>query len=853
LLVGFLVGGFLPCHAVRAADLFEATNLYRTGKYAECVDAAAAGIAESEFNESWRLLKLQAQMQLGRYPDALKSLDEALEKVSYSIRIRWIGREVCRFNGELERAKKLDEETTELLEQFAWRYSDAANQVVIGQFLLDQGMDAKQVLTKHYNEAKRRQPNNVDVLLAIGELALSKHDYLMAGDAYQQAVKLDDTNADALFGVARSFGPSDSEKAEAALQAALAANPHHIAGLLFIVDNHVDAERYDDADKVLAQVASINPHEPRALAYRAALAHLRNDPEKEQAHRQAALRHWPQNPEVDYLIGKKLSQKYRFAEGAQYQRQALEFDPNYILAKSQLAQDLLRLGKVEEGLRLAEAVYDQDAYNIFAHNLVTLQENLAKFRTLEEDNIFVRMEAREAEIYGHRVLDLLKRAKAVLCEKYDVELKEPIIVEIFPRQQDFAIRTFGLPGGQGFLGVCFGTVITANSPASQGTSPACWEATLWHEFCHVVTLNKTNNKMPRWLSEGISVYEERQANPTWGQRMNPQYREMILGDDLTPVSELSGAFLRPTSPLHLQFAYYESSLVVEYFIEKYGLETLQRVLTDLAVGMPINESLNRYTGSIAALDKEFADYAREKAKNLAQGVDWATPELPRRATLEMITEWVKEHPNNYEGLRRLAQQQMADKAWEAAIETLEKMRKLYPQDAGAANPRQLLAEIYAVLEQNQQERVVLEELADLSDDNVTILSRLCKLTSDAQDWAKTKDYALRWLAVNPLVPDPHRYAAQAAEHLEDHALAVESYQALLAQNPFDLADAHYRLATALRRTGENDQAKRHVLFALEQTPRFREAQRLLLEIVDEKTGDQPATSEDPPVSSEIPE
>jgi tetratricopeptide (TPR) repeat protein len=269
--------------------------------------------------------------------------------------------------------------------------------------------------------------------------------------------------------------------------------------------------------------------------------------------------------------------------------------------------------------------------------------------------------------------------------------------------------------------------------------------------------------------------------------------------------------------------------------------------------MPINESLNRYTGSIAALDKEFAEYAREKAKNLAPGVDWATPELPRRATLEMITEWVKEHPNNYEGLRRLAQQQMADKAWEAAIETLEKMRNLYPQDAGAANPRQLLAEIYAVLEQNQQEREVLEELADLSDDNVTILSRLCNLTSDAQDWAKTKDYALRWLAVNPLVPDPHRYAAQAAEHLEDHALAVESYQALLAQNPFDLADAHYRLATALRRTGENDQAKRHVLFALEQTPRFREAQRLLLEIVDEKTGDQPATSEDPPVASEIPE
>ena len=33
-----------------------------------------------------------------------------------------------------------------------------------------------------------------------------------------------------------------------------------------------------------------------------------------------------------------------------------------------------------------------------------------------------------------------------------------------------------------------------------------------------------------------------------------RYREMLLGDDFTPISKLSGAFLGPRSPLHLQFA-----------------------------------------------------------------------------------------------------------------------------------------------------------------------------------------------------------------------------------------------------------------------------------------------------------
>ena len=124
-----------------------------------------------------------------------------------------------------------------------------------------------------------------------------------------------------------------------------------------------------------------------------------------------------------------------------------------------------------------------------------------------------------------------------------MELTRPTTVEIFPDQKDFAVRTFGMPGNPGYLGVCFGSVITANSPASQAPNPANWEDVLWHEFCHVVTLNATKNRMPRWLSEGISVYEERQANPAWGERMNLAYREMILDGKLTPLGKLSGAFL----------------------------------------------------------------------------------------------------------------------------------------------------------------------------------------------------------------------------------------------------------------------------------------------------------------------
>jgi hypothetical protein len=68
-------------------------------------------------------------------------------------------------------------------------------------------------------------------------------------------------------------------------------------------------------------------------------------------------------------------------------------------------------------------------------------------------------------------------------------LKRPVLVEFFGAQQDFAIRTFGALGGQGMLGVCFGTVVTMNSPGSLAHGRNNWESTLWHEFCHVITLS----------------------------------------------------------------------------------------------------------------------------------------------------------------------------------------------------------------------------------------------------------------------------------------------------------------------------------------------------------------------------
>ena len=236
---------------------------------------------------------------------------------------------------------------------------------------------------------------------------------------------------------------------------------------------------------------------------------------------------------------KSFRRSNRFAEGAEFQRRALAIRPDYQPAQFQLAQDLLRLGKDEEGWELAAGVQERDGYHVVAFNLDEIEGSprsisRAHARRFGCQDGF----SRGGHLWPIRA-GLAGRSPAIRCvPSTALVLNGPVLVEIFPYQEDFAIRTFGLPGGDGYLGVCFGSLITVNSPASQGSNPSNWQSVLWHEFCHVVTLQKTRNRMPRWLSEGISVYEERQRHPAWGERMTPTYREMILGNQLTPVSPI---------------------------------------------------------------------------------------------------------------------------------------------------------------------------------------------------------------------------------------------------------------------------------------------------------------------------
>jgi tetratricopeptide (TPR) repeat protein len=344
--------------------------------------------------------------------------------------------------------------------------------------------------------------------------------------------------------------------------------------------------------------------------------------------------------------------------------------------------------------------------------------------------------------------------------------------------------------------------------------------------------------MPRWLSEGISVYEERRADLRWGEKINPQYRQIIVEGKMKPIADLSSAFMAPPSGLHLQFAYYQSSLVVEFLIERFGLEKIQAILRDLGTGTPINDALTKHTAPMKTLEKDFEEFAENVATGMGADNVWAKPDRNRDGEIEEV--WARLHPENYWVVTEAAEEALTKRNFEAAIPLLEKSISIFPGQAGAGSAYASLAAIYREQKEFEKERKILNQWARVDGEATEALLRLVELALEEKDYSAALKYADHLLEINPLHPLPHRAAAESHEREGKHLEAVNAFQTVLKLGPADRAEVHFRLARLFQKH-KDPEAKRHVLLALEEAPRFRAAHALFLEIAEEKPS-TPATT-----------
>ena len=670
-------------------------------------------------------------------------------------------------------------------------------------------------------------PGDPVMSTAWGELFLEKYNYADAVRSFQEALEAGPDYIPARLGLARATLDRDPAAAKAAAEGVLELNPNHVPAHLLLAELSLDERQRDDARASIQRALEVNPNSLEARALDGAIAFLEARTDDFEAGAAAALALNPVYGDVYRMAGDHAARNYRFDEAVALTRRALEIDPASTRAHADLGMHLLRTGDEAESRRQLETAFEADPYDVVTFNLLAMLDTVDTFETMRDGDLVVRLHPDEAGVMREHVMPLARQALDTLSELYQFKPVGPILIEMFPKHDDFAVRTIGLPGFIGALGACFGRVVTLDSPTARPPGQFSWTTTLWHEMAHVITLQMSNNRLPRWLSEGISQLEERRARPEWGREMEVRFAQALEEGSLLKIRDLNEGFSNPRT---ISLVYHQSSLVADHLIDTYGEPALWRLLRAYGEGLETEEAfVSAFDATVDEVQESFD--ARLEREYAALRAALETPEIPEDASLEELRAMAAGTPGSFGIQMRLAQalQQAGDSS--AAIEALERASRLIPAANGEANPNAAIARI--AMEQGDTPRAIraLEAVMMVDSADVESARQLAALLEPLGDVGRT---AAAYGIVAELDPfDGQAQAVVGRRALDQHdaARALRAFRSALATGPADRATAHLDLGEAYFMAGQLEDAKRETIAALEIAPSFERAQNLLLDTI----------------------
>jgi tetratricopeptide (TPR) repeat protein len=684
-----------------------------------------------------------------------------------------------------------------------------------------------------YRDATGAAPNDPAMQTAFGDLFLEKFDKPEALKSYQMALQIDAKWTPALIGSARVLADENPPQAEIFAKRVLEINPSSVDAQIFLAGEAADASKFDEARQALDKALAVNPSSLEAIALRAAIAYVQDKPQEFEADAAKALAIAPRYGDVYRVAGDLAARNYRFDEAVELTRRSLSLDANNPHAEADLGSHLLRAGD-EVGARAAlETSFKADPFNKLVFNQLTVMDKVDKFVTIRDGDVIMRLDKDEAPVLREYAMPLAHQALTTLAQRYEFTPRGPILVEIFPKHDDFAVRTLGLPGMAYALGVCFGRVVTMDSPKARPPGEFQWEATLWHELAHVITLQMSNQRIPRWLTEGISVYEEKKARAEWGREMDVTFAGMLNRGETLKLRDLNSAFMNPKT---ISLAYYEASLLVEHIVNAFGDAGLRKLVrayangvdTDAALKAALDTDLDQMqTGFDQTIERMFGPMRRAMAT--PEGVE-GIAKMPAAEVKKLAEANPRSFPIQMALGTALRKAGQVDEAMQA----FERAAALVPSAGGPGSAHEQMAAMSLEKKDNARAIAELTALVAVDFNNVEAARQLADLLrrNGVEDPAKLSPVYQRIAAVDPFDPEAHAMLGRFALARNDADAASREFRTVLALGPVDKAAAYTDLGESYFKGGKRAEAKKQVLAALEIAPGYERAQGLLLKLVD---------------------
>lgn len=208
------------------------------------------------------------------------------------------------------------------------------------------------------------------------------------------------------------------------------------------------------------------------------------------------------------------------------------------------------------------------------------------------------------------ISNILKAEYPSISAELGADVSSPIGIFIAPTRYRFRVLTGGMlphwgeavadPGRQ---------IIIVKSPRwSQSTSN--FRVVVIHELAHVLVGAATGDaKVPRWLSEGLSIYFSGEISHFGGSELS----HAQLTEQIIPLSQIDDVLDFEQQKAHL--AYQESYLAAIYLLEAYGQGALPALLQALRETGNINLAFREAFGiSFLQFESDWRQFLIERYK-----------------------------------------------------------------------------------------------------------------------------------------------------------------------------------------------------------------------------------------------
>jgi tetratricopeptide (TPR) repeat protein len=879
-----LIGAAPLAAQAESSTLAAARRAWRAGEYGEALelagrlgrDAAALALRARVLSETGRLedaLRLvggeagpapdpalalvrgELLLASGRWEAAAEAASRASGSVAHRAPARALQARILELQGRSDEALALHESFFDLYQGMTRPTVD--DLLAVGRAMESLGRRDPvlfQDALRAFDEAAEVDPGDPRPRVAVGELFLEKYDAPEAHASFDAVLAVNPRHPDALLGEARARefdgAPGFMELAEQALEV----NPGHVGARVFRARQFLRSGEYARARAEAERALEVNPRALEALAVLAAADRLEGDVAGFTRTRDRIQALSPGWAGLHVTVAELLVDARKYAEAVRVAREAVALDSLSWQGWGLLGINQLRTQALEEGRANLERAFAGDPYNAWFKNTLDLLDTFERYETVRSEHFEFMIRADEVELLAPYVTEVAERAWQALAERYGATPPAPVRVELFPSSADFSVRTFGL-AGLGALGVSFGSTLVMDSPAAREPGDFNWLSTFWHELAHAFHLALSEHEVPRWFSEGLAVREQRVADPSWGMHLGTEWLRVYDAGRMPPPTQLDRAFVRPAFPGQVQLAYFQGSLVFDWLEAEVGMPGIRAFLEGYRRGGDTEELVEEVTGmDPEAFDTAFDVWVRERfarefasvsgandtgrgdGPGVASGDDPRPPAGPGEegATL----------PGDLPGLRRAAAERPGDfrvrlaygrelvraERWAAAEEQLQAAYRLFPSYGGPEGPLVLLARVHEARGELRPAADLLRRAATLDESALELSRREAELRRELGDSVGEREALQRVVQVHPYDADAHTRLAELHAAAGDHRGAVRERRALLALEPVDRADAHYRLALALRDAGEPGEARSQVLRALEIAPAFEAALELLLQL-----------------------